>query len=150
MTLKRRDTPESRDFWDYAERTQRQVEGEMRQRGSQHRIRQFIDRMDKDEPKLTNGEKVFMCTILLSDILHEAPPSLANVLQEAVLATLNGRPSRLRELCDIPKPPMPSSERVIEPGSAADFAGRVDSVVNQLRDRGYDVYVADEDKEPKP
>jgi hypothetical protein len=149
MSLKRKDTPEAREFWDYAERTQREVEGEMRQRGSQNRIRQFIDRMDKDGPKLTNGEKVFMCSILLSDILHEAPAGLACALQKEVINALEGRPSRLRELCDVPKPPAESEPRVIEPGSAADFAGRVDAVVSQLRSRGYDVYVDPADRKPR-
>lgn len=73
-------------------------------RNSRARIDRKLAQFDEiAEPELTNGESIYMFTLLLKGFLDNATPDVSDRILREVVFALKGGPNDLSDLCGIPR-----------------------------------------------
>jgi hypothetical protein len=73
-------------------------------RNSVARMDRFLAQVDEiREPRLTNGESIYVFASLLKGLIENAGPEVADMLRQEVVFAIKGAPNELANYCGVPK-----------------------------------------------
>jgi hypothetical protein len=73
-------------------------------RNTAARIDRFVDLVDEiKDPKLNNGESIYVFSCLLKGLIDAADPDVAAILRREVVFAIKGAPNELANYCGVPR-----------------------------------------------
>jgi hypothetical protein len=73
-------------------------------RNAAARIDRFVDLVDAiKDPKLNNGESIYVFACLLKGLIDAAEPEVADILRREAVFAIKGAPNDLANYCGVPK-----------------------------------------------